>query len=176
MKTRIQKLLVGAALVGAATLVQAQFPYSDNGNGTCTITGYTGPGGTVTIPNSINGLSVVSIGYSAFAHSSLTSVTIPNSVTSIGNSAFATCRSLTNVTIPASVTSIGYEAFYGCTGLTNVTIPNSVTSIGTAAFSSCTSLTAINVETNNPAYSSGAGVLFDKSQTTIIQYPGGKAG
>src|SRR6266702_2431453 len=57
MKTRIQKLLVGAALVGAATLVQAQFSYSDNGNRTCTIIGYTGPGGAVTIPNSIDGLS-----------------------------------------------------------------------------------------------------------------------
>jgi len=57
MKTRIQKLLVGAALVGAATLVQAQFTYTDHGNGTCAIAGYTGPGGAVSIPNSINGLS-----------------------------------------------------------------------------------------------------------------------
>ena len=49
MKTRIQKLLVGAALMGAATLVQAQFNYTDNGNGTCTITGYTGAGGAVNL-------------------------------------------------------------------------------------------------------------------------------
>ena len=56
MKTRIKKLLVGAALMGAATLVQAQFAYTD-GNGTCTITGYTGPEGTVSVPNSVNGLS-----------------------------------------------------------------------------------------------------------------------
>jgi len=80
MKTRIQKLPVGAALVGAATLVQAQFAYTDNGDGTCTITA--GPEGAVTIPNSINALSAVSIGYEAFfLNSSLTSVSIPDSVT-----------------------------------------------------------------------------------------------
>jgi len=96
MKTRIQKLLVGAALVGAATLVQAQFSYNDNGNGTCTITGYTGPGGAVNIPNSLSGLIVVSIGFDAFESlSSLTSVTIPNSVTSVGDYAFSNCSSLT---------------------------------------------------------------------------------
>src|SRR5438876_2953418 len=89
MKTRIQKLLVGAALVGAATLVQAQFNYADNGDGTCTITEYTGPGGAVTIPNSINGLSVVSIGLGAFyGNGSLTSVTIGSGVTSIGSGPF----------------------------------------------------------------------------------------
>src|SRR6266699_5149296 len=104
MKTRIQKLLVGAALVGAATLVQTLFAYTDNGNGTCTITGYTGPGGAVTIPNSIAGLSATSIGDRAFYNkTSLTSVTIPASVTSIGGLAFETCYSLTNVTIPSSV-------------------------------------------------------------------------
>ena len=64
----------------------------------------------------------------------LTSVTIPASVTSIGDYAFYGCTGLTSVTIPASVTSIGDYAFYGCTGLTSVTIPASVTSIGYCAF------------------------------------------
>jgi hypothetical protein len=77
--------------------------------------------------------------------------------------------------IPDSVTSIGSMAFDDC-GLTNITIPTSVTSIGDEAFAECTSLTAITVATNNPAYSSADGVLFNKSQTTLIQYPSGKAG
>src|SRR5215468_10982556 len=102
MKTRIQKLLVGAALAGAATLVQAQFNYTNNGNGTCTITGYTGPGGTVTIPNSINGLSVVGIGRWAFLNNSgATSVTIPASVISIGDWPFY-CYTLTAITVDAA--------------------------------------------------------------------------
>ncbi len=72
-----------------------------------------------------------------------TSYKIPNSVTSIGYSAFYNCSSLTSVTIPDSVTSIGDDAFYGCTGLTSVTIPDSVTSIGELAFSGCTGLTDV---------------------------------
>ena len=85
---------------------------------------------SVTIPN-----SVTSIGVAAFLDcSSLTSVTIPNSVTSIGALAFEGCKSLTSVTISNSVTSIGYEAFEGCKSLKSVTIPNSVTSIGEWAF------------------------------------------
>ena len=72
-------------------------------------------------------------------------VVIPNSVTSIGYSAFSDCTSLTSITIPNSVTSIGASAFSGCTSLTSITIPNSVTSIGASAFSGCTSLTLITI-------------------------------
>ena len=79
-----------------------------------------------------------------------TSFTIPNSVTSIGGSAFNYCTGLTSVTIPNSVTSIGGSAFYGCTGLTSVTIPNSVTSIGGFAFYGCTGLTSMTVEATTP--------------------------
>ncbi len=96
---------------------------------------------TVTIPN-----SVTSIGYSAFSGcSGLTSVTIPNSVTSIGERAFSGCSGLTSVTIGNSVTSIGYYAFSGCYGLTSVTIPNSVTSIRERAFSGCSGLTSVTI-------------------------------
>jgi hypothetical protein len=70
-------------------------------------------------------------------------VTIPDSVTSIGNYAFSNCTSLASVTIGNSVTSIGYCAFYRCTGLTSVTIPGSVTTIGYSAFQDCSSLTSL---------------------------------
>ncbi len=101
---------------------------------------------TTVIPN-----SVTSIGNSAFLRcKSLTSVTIPNSVTSIGQNAFSYCTGLTSVTIPNSVTSIGERAFVGCTGLTAITIPNSVTSIGGYAFYGCTGLTAITILAETP--------------------------
>ena len=96
---------------------------------------------SVTLPN-----SVTSIGDWAFEFCSrLTSVTIPNSVTSIGNCAFYFCTSLTSVTIPNSVTNIGGSAFSGCSGLTSITIGNSVTSIGDDAFYGCFGLTFITI-------------------------------
>ena len=88
---------------------------------------------------------VTSIGQEAFRQCWITSVTIGNSVTSIGDLAFSLCTDLTSVTIGNSVTSIGNSAFSGCSGLTSVTIPNSVTSIGEHAFSDCTSLTSVTI-------------------------------
>jgi hypothetical protein len=79
-------------------------------------------------------------------------------------------------TLPTSVTSIGSEAFSFCPSLTSVTIPNSVTSIPVAAFAACPNLSAITVDALNSVYSSVDGVLFNKSQTLLIQCPGGKAG
>ena len=122
------------------------------------------------------GNSVTSIGFGAFySCTRLASIAIPNNVTNIGGYAFNACWSLTSVTIPNSVTSIGYMAFSG-SSLTSVTIPASVTSIGDYAFDYCTSLTAMSVDTNNPTYSSVDGVLFDKNQATLIQYPASKTG
>ena len=96
---------------------------------------------SVTIPD-----SVTSIGDSAFSDcSSLQSVTIPDSVTNIGDWAFSGCSSLQSVTIPDSVTSIGNHAFSGCTSLQSVTIPDSVTSIGDRAFSCCDSLQSVTI-------------------------------
>ena len=90
------------------------------------------------VPDSLKTLVITggeSIPQLAFSGcSSLTSITIPDSVTSIGSSAFSGCSSLTSITIPDSVTSIGSSAFSGCSSLTSITIPDSVTSIGNNAF------------------------------------------
>jgi BspA type Leucine rich repeat region (6 copies) len=153
----------------------------------------------VSLPNAVIPNSVVSVGSGAFANcANLASVTIGLNVTNIGNLAFISCYRLTNVTIPNSVTTIGDSAFDSCyrvtsvtigngvtnignwafeaCGMTNVTIPDSVASIGISAFDVCPNLTAITVDALNSVYSSVDGVLFNKSQTTLVRFPGGRNG
>jgi hypothetical protein len=125
--------------------VEAQYSYTTN-NGVVTITQYTGPGGTVTIPAVIAGLPVTGIGTQAFAYSTtVTNVTIPNSVTNIGVAAFTDCTRLTSVTIGTKVSSIADQAFFDCSSLAGVTIPNSVTNIGNQAFYNCISLSSVTI-------------------------------
>ena len=119
----------------------------------------------ITIPN-----SVTSIGDHAFNNCcNLTSITIPSNITSIGKEAFRDCRGLTSITIPTSVTSIGDHAFSDCTGLTSITIPNSVTSIGGGAFSGCTGLTSITIP--NSVTSIGGSAFYACSSLTSITLP-----
>jgi BspA type Leucine rich repeat region (6 copies) len=237
---------------------RAQFTFTTN-NGAITITGYTGTNPVVVIPSTTNGYPVTGIGSSGIGGmvfplaDSPTSVTIPTSITNIGNGVFNLCLGLTNITvdagnpdfasvtgvlfnaattllihypaglmagsyvIPGSVTNIGSDAFisarqmtnvdipssvisigpfaFNASGLTSVTVPNGVasigsgafslvsaayvtigngvTNIGAGAFSECFSLRNIAVDAANPDYASVGGVLFDKTMTTLIQYPSG---
>jgi hypothetical protein len=148
MEISCKRLLPLLLLLTLPAVAQAQFVYTTN-NGTITITGYTGFDWVLTIPDTINGLPVTRIGSEAFENTIVFTVRIGNRVTDIET-----------------------KAFYECTGINNVTIPGSVTNIEDQAFFECTGLGAITVDTNNPVFSSVAGVLFNRSQTTLIQYPG----
>jgi len=123
-------------------------------SGAVSITGYTGAGGAVAIPDTINGLPV----------------------TAIGNGAFSGKKAVTSVSIPASVTSIGGSAFASCSGLKSINIPASVSYIGWYAFTNCTAMTAITVSSGNLNYSSVGGILYDKSLGELIVCPAGKVG
>ena len=156
-----RRLLLLALLAPLFTLTAlADAPVEDNGiyytlvpkGRIATVTsnpnGYSGP---IVIPPTITvsgtTYSVVGIEDNAFFGSSVTSVTIPESVTSIGNQAFCECLSLTVVDIPSSITitSIPPSCFWGCCNLTSITIPNSVIDIGSYAFSACPSLTSVTI-------------------------------
>ncbi len=145
-RSLIQICLLCALMLSA--VVQAQdYTYTTNNDGTLTITGYIGSDGAVFIPGTINDLPVTSIGDWAFYSTDVT-----------------------NVTIPDSVTSIGDGAFFDCESLTNVTIGNSVTDIGDWTFAFCSSLTSLNFRGNTPNLG-GADVFYGNS-ATVYYLPG----
>lgn len=125
----------------------------------------------ISIPSSIKTLEA----YVFSGCVSLESIIIPSTVTSIGEDAFNGCTSLTSIIIPPGVTKLGESIFYGCSGLTSITIPSAVTSIGKNAFLSCTGLKHFIVDSENAAYSSYEGVLFNKSRDSLISYPNKKS-
>ncbi len=206
MFKKMLAVLIGAIAVCAACALCAgaetsgDYKYDVLSDGTVEITDYTGSATDLTIPATIDGKKVTSIGNYAFEDcssltsikipdgvtsighgafvgcSSLTSITIPDSMTSIGESAFSWCESLVSVIIPNGITSIEEDTFYECSSLTLINIPASVTSIEDGAFSGCSSLTSITVDENNLNYSSKDGVLFNKNMTEIILYPVSKEG
>ena len=201
------------AILALPAIVRGQdFSYSVNGDATCIITRYSGPGGDLAIPGTINGRAVVGIADSTFwGVDSLSSVAIPQSITNISDHAFFFCSSPTAITvavsnpaycdqdgvlfdkgkttlvayptgkpgdytIPDGVVRVGNAAVQNCTALTSVVVPASATNLGSGAFAICNALTSIVVATDNAAYSTRDGVLFDKAQSTLILFPGGKVG
>lgn len=165
------------------TAIGDQAFYEYNG-----LTSVTIPGSVVTIgyaafcscaglTNLSMGIGLITIGENAFdGCSGLGSVSIPETVSTVGSDAFYGCGGLTNVNIGSGVTSIGERAFCCCSNLCSVIIPANVANIGCGAFAHCDSLTNIGVEASSASYSSVDGVLFNKTQTVLVQFPAGKAG
>ena len=142
-------------------------------NGGATITASTATG-AVMIPSELGGYAVKKVGNGwppvfGQGNTSVTSVVIPNSVTSIGDSAFHSCNGLTSITIPNSVTSVEGFAFAGCTGLTSVVVGSGVRSIGDCAFAECTSLTSIIIP--NSVTFIGSNVFQGSTSITSFTMP-----
>ena len=141
-------ILASAFQTALGQIVEGQWTYIAE-NGGATITGSIATG-SVTIPSVLGGVAVKKVGNGSTpifgtGNTSVTSVVIPNSVTSIVDSAFQECTNLASITVGNGVTSIGNSAFRACSQLTIATIGNSVTSIGGFAFNLCTSLTSITI-------------------------------
>ena len=128
---RIISLLFAVFVLAFPIVAQAQFTYTTN-NGAITVTGYTGAGGAVMIPGTINGYPVTCIGDWAFYANSVTNVLIADSVTNIGDGAFFNCESLTTVTLGSGVTRIGDWAFSFCPALTSICSRGNAPSLGGA--------------------------------------------
>ena len=150
----------------------SEYDYQILDDGTIEIIYYYGCDEVIIIPSEIDGRKVTGIQRFAFSiNDYLKSITIPDGVTSIGDSAFSDCRSLTDITIPDSVTSIGCEAFYNCSSLTNITIPDGVTSIEYGTFYDCSSLTNITIPDSVTSIECEA--FYNCSSLTNITIPDG---
>lgn len=141
----------GASSLTASAATEGSYIYEVS-DGAATIIGVSeNVGGALTVASTLGGYPVVSVAEYAFYN----------------------CDTITSITLPESVTSIGDYAFYGCDSLASITVPDSVMHVGMDAFAYCKSLTTITVAAENPYFSSVQGVLFDKQQKTLIQYPVG---
>lgn len=197
-----QVIVTAMAILTLATMTSeaGDFRYSTNVDGlSIRITGYSGLGGEVFIPDSIGDLPVTLIDRQAFkGNTQIHSISIPDSVTEIEYQAFGNCVNLTTVDFGIGIKVVGSSAFYGCSSLQDVVLPSGVEEIGYHSFSDCTSLESIeipssvqqcigaiygctnlneiNVNEGNTNYISVAGVVFNYDQTELIQLPGGRKG
>ncbi|WP_303867637.1 leucine-rich repeat protein [Acetobacterium wieringae] len=134
----------GSLVITAEFLPTDQYKTTELG----VITAYSGPGGNVTVPETVNGIAVTGIGANAFkGQTNVTSVSIPQTVTSIGNGAFMECSNMTSLTFAGTsqLTAIGDKAFQGCQKLESVSLPASVKTIGASGFLQCLALKDLNL-------------------------------
>ncbi len=198
---RALSFLLGA--LACSTCVAGQFGsfiYSESG-GKITITGLVnfGAGSNGTVPGTINGKPVTAIGDFGLSGWAYSSITLPNSVTSVGYSSFAAatelrqvnlgtgltvigdgaffaCGQLQSVTLPSGLTSLGDSSFASCGALTSITIPAKLTHIGDQAFAYCPKLVSFTVAPGNPVFSSLRNSCYDKAQTTLVLCPSSSSG
>jgi hypothetical protein len=175
----MRKLILSALLLASAFQTALGDTFGDwvysVSNNQATITSYTGAGGEVTIPSSVNGINVVQVGsgtfplegWPPFASQSIASINISQGISRIGGYAFYQ-SSIASVDIPNSVTDLGEYAFYGCSSLTALTIPDSVASIADGALCGLSNMTNFTLTASNPSFSYSNGVLFNKNQTFLI--------
>lgn len=153
--------------------VNAQlFDFVFTPDNTAVIVRYKGTAADVTIPSHYKGKPVTMIDHAAFHDSAVTSVTIPDSVTSIPDDAFAFCSQLTNISIPNSVTFIGFSAFNSCTSLKSITLPSSLSTIQSSAFYNCGNLETIRIPVSVTFIGNYAFAGCPSSMT--VTYPGSK--
>jgi hypothetical protein len=160
----IAVMAVVAPVAAAGTFGPYSFSLTD---GSATIDGYSGAGGSIAIPSAIEGYPVVGVASSAFSGSTqLTGVSFPAGVKSIAASAFQGCSSLASLKIPDTVTSIDNLAFADCTGLKHLVLPSKLEVLGTGVFSGCTGLTSVDV----PQGTDSSGVISTFEGCTGLQH------
>ena len=147
----------------------ACYTWTTNADRKLSLTGYTGLGGELEIPGSIEARPVSTIADTAFyAHGNITRIVIPETVTNIGGWAFASCSAMTNAAIGSHVASIGAHAFYECSSLRNVSLPTSVVQVGQSAFYGCSALSNIVLGPGVESLAQGAfGVCSNVCHLTI---------
>jgi len=155
--TRLGSIIIVTIMLTGAFFVISSSPVAADSNnlytysvinGEAVISEYTGTGGAVVIPSTLGGYPVTSIGASAFSNAAgllVTSITIPNSVTSIDVYAFDGCSSIKSITMVNGLVEIGTGAFEGCSSVVSLTVPDSVTSIDSYSFYACTSLSSLTL-------------------------------
>lgn len=145
-------------------------------DGNASIVRYLGTEDNIVIPSVLGEAQVTSLYKSAFSGCTAVSITVPESITQIGEKAFAGCSNLVELNLKQNVESIGAEAFCDCISVEKITIGGACREIGESAFYGCLSLTEIAIgEGEGGDLSSKDGVLYNKDGSVLIAYPAGKA-